>query len=59
MYPMVPLIEGQVSLVANVGKMIFKHPLRLSDKCPREFNSYLYVGPLFSHDLGLLTPPPC
>lgn len=29
MYPMVPLIKGQVSWVANVGKMIFKYPLRL------------------------------
>lgn len=36
MYPMVPLIQGQVFLAANVDKMTFKHPLSLSDKCWRE-----------------------
>lgn len=44
MYPVVTFIEGQVSIVANVGKMIFKHPLRLSDKCPRELIQWI---PLF------------
>lgn len=38
---MVPLIEDQVSLVANVGKMIFKHPLSLWDKCPSELIQWL------------------
>ena len=54
MYPMVSLTEGQVSLVANVGKIIFKHPLRLSDKCPRELIQWL---PLLGNNV-LLWPRP-
>lgn len=46
MYPMVPLFEGQGSSVVDVGKMIFRHPLRLSDKCPKELIQLL---PLLGH----------